>query len=183
MGANTVSPRLQTILHWETKTSTDWQIGPARIAWDSVKIKVKSYTWDGIIPNNSTGWGVTLLKMTWECWWTASWAWARNTSWQPRPSTASWATSAREQPQRSGDVIIPPHLTLVRPHLEYFVQFWSISFKETIKIGKGTAESHQDNQIVGELGMWRKDERICFVHPREEKTQGKNNHKLPVPKR
>lgn len=105
----------------------------------------------------------------------------RNTPCQEGLFVAPWVTSAREKPQKWGNVIIPTHLTLARPHLEYFVQLWSLSFKETINHGKGAAETHQNNQTLGMLGIWKEHEGI-FVHPGSEKTQGKINPKPAVPR-
>lgn len=87
--------------------------------------------------------------------------------------TAPWVTSAREKPQRSGNVIIPTPLTLLRPHLEYFVQLWSPSPKETMNHGKGAAEPHQrDPQAVGGLGRRKEMKELLFIpeqrRPREK---------------
>lgn len=176
MGLNAISPRLQMILDWEKKTLNRLEDRAREncMRFNKDKCEVLHLGW-----NNPK---ITVQAKDSPCWKSPGSPGEQQAENKPeiRPGSQDCQQHlGLHQPQRSGDVIIPLHSTLVRPHLEYFVQFWSPSFKEKIKM----EESHQDNQMVGELGMWRTDVRICFVHPREEKAQVKNSHKLPVSKR
>lgn len=76
---------------------------------------------------------------------------------------------SRSTASRPRDVIIPPYLAFVRPHLEHCVQFWSLQLKtDTEKLGRNKQRATKTDQKVGEQ---RKVARTVFVQPKEKAAQ------------
>ena len=50
---------------------------------------------------------------------------------------------------RDKEVIIPLYLTIVRPHVEYCVQFWSPLYRKDVDWLQSPEEYHEDDQGTG----------------------------------
>jgi len=51
-------------------------------------------------------------------------------SWLPRRPVGSWGALRRVWPAGRREVLLPLYSALVRPHLEYCVQFWAPQFRK-----------------------------------------------------
>ncbi|GAB0181345.1 trafficking protein particle complex subunit 9 [Grus japonensis] len=79
---------------------------------------------------------------------------------------------------RDRDVIIRFYSALVRPHLEYCVQFWSPQFKKDVD----RLERIQKNamKMIKGLEKLRHEEGVRSLLRGEEKAQGRSYHSIPV---
>lgn len=110
---------------------------PTRIVWGLTKINVKSCTWDGIIPNSSTGlwvirWGAALLRST---------RGKSSFGQQAEHESATRPGGQDQQPPRLYEKDhsqqikrnISLYLAILRPHLEYCVQCWFPQLRREIE--------------------------------------------------
>lgn len=70
---------LNKLEDWANKIAVYYEVKTVNV-WGLMKTNVESCSWDGTIPNSSTGWGpagwgAALLKRPWGSGQTASWAW------------------------------------------------------------------------------------------------------------
>lgn len=75
--------------------------------------------------------------------------------------------------RRPKDVIIPPYLAFVWPHLEHCVQFWSLQLKaNTEKLERDQQRATKTDQKAAEQ---RKVESAMLVQPEEKAAQRGSN--------
>ena len=58
----------------------------------------------------------------------------RSVLWWPRSPVVSWGALKKSSVSRSREVILPLYSALVRPHLEYWVQFWDSQQKMDMEL-------------------------------------------------
>lgn len=102
---------------------TGLRAGHLWISWSSTRPSERSYTWIWAVPSTNTGWVVTRLraalqKRTWGCWLMSS---SIGSGLQPRKLRAPWDASKEAGWERWFS-----HSALLRPCLEYSVQFWGL---------------------------------------------------------
>jgi len=73
---------------------------------------------------------------------------------------------------RSREVLLPFFSALLRPCLEYCIQFWACQFKKDKAItGESPAEGYEDDERTGTSLLRGKSEGAGLVQPEEEKVE------------
>lgn len=104
------------------------------MAWGPIRQNARSCTLVTTTPCSATGCIKSGLrtapqKGTWGCWLIARWIWAR---WMVKKASGIKNTVSRTLgPAELGDRFCP--WTLMRPHLEYSVQFWPLTSKRALR--------------------------------------------------
>lgn len=85
-----------------------------------------------------------LWRKTWRSWWAKKISWPGSVHWQPRKRAISWATQ-KVWPASQGGQSWSLYSSIVRHHLQYYVQLWKIW------ICWKTEDSHKNAERSGAL--------------------------------
>ena len=112
-----------------------------------------------------------------------------NVSWQCvlAAQKANWTLGCikRITTSRLREVILSLYSAFMRPHLEYYVQFWSHQHKKDMEmleqVHMSPYEGHEDYQRAAAPPLWDWAERAGAFQPGEEKAPRRPYSGLPVP--